>query len=211
MGNDKIFFIPSGDFYLLAALNSPIMWWRNWRALTHLKDEALSPMGYMMDVMPIADPGEHLRDQIVNLTPHLPSIYNEKHTLTAAWLDWLQVQHEIAKPKRTLIQPFGLSLDALVETIREARGPRKPLTVAAIRNIRAEHAATIAPMQAKLAEVVGLERRISDLVNQAYGLTPEEIHLMWRTSPPRMPLASAAIEEDEIEFDDEDEAEVEAG
>jgi len=25
-------------------------------------------------------------------------------------------------------------------------------------------------------------------VNQAYGLTPEEVSLMWATAPPRMPI-----------------------
>jgi hypothetical protein len=34
-----------------------------------------------------------------------------------------------------------------------------------------------------------LERTLSDLVNQAYGLTPAEIELMWQTAPPRMPIA----------------------
>ena len=34
-----------------------------------------------------------------------------------------------------------------------------------------------------------LERTLSDLVNQAYGLTPEEVQLMWATAPPRMPFA----------------------
>ena len=33
-----------------------------------------------------------------------------------------------------------------------------------------------------------LERTLSDLVNQAYGLTPAEIDLMWQTAPPRMPI-----------------------
>ena len=37
------------------------------------------------------------------------------------------------------------------------------------------------------AEAHQLERRLSDLVNQAYGLSPEEIDLLWRTAPPRMP------------------------
>jgi hypothetical protein len=35
----------------------------------------------------------------------------------------------------------------------------------------------------------GIERKLSDLVNAAYGLAPEEVALMWRTAPPRMPLA----------------------
>jgi hypothetical protein len=38
------------------------------------------------------------------------------------------------------------------------------------------------------ADILALERELSDLVNAAYGLTPDEVALMWRTAPPRMPL-----------------------
>jgi hypothetical protein len=41
------------------------------------------------------------------------------------------------------------------------------------------------------ADIVARERKLSDLVNAAYGLTPEEVALMWRTAPPRMPLDPA--------------------
>ncbi len=44
------------------------------------------------------------------------------------------------------------------------------------------------PIQLCRAEELALEHRISDLVNQACGLTPEEIDLMWKTAPPRMPF-----------------------
>jgi hypothetical protein len=37
-----------------------------------------------------------------------------------------------------------------------------------------------------------LERTLSDLVNQAYGLTPVEIELLWKTAPPRMPIPPPA-------------------
>jgi hypothetical protein len=33
-----------------------------------------------------------------------------------------------------------------------------------------------------------LERRLSDLVNEACGLTPDEVALLWETAPPRMPF-----------------------
>jgi hypothetical protein len=33
-----------------------------------------------------------------------------------------------------------------------------------------------------------LERQLSDLVNEAYGLAPDEVALMWQTAPPRMPF-----------------------
>ena len=42
------------------------------------------------------------------------------------------------------------------------------------------------------AETLKLERALSDLVNQAYGLTPAEIDLMWKTAPPRMPIPPPA-------------------
>ena len=35
------------------------------------------------------------------------------------------------------------------------------------------------------------EGRLSDLVNDAYGLTPEDVALMWATAPPRMPFTPA--------------------
>ena len=42
------------------------------------------------------------------------------------------------------------------------------------------------------AESLRLETELSDLVNQSYGLTPDEIALMWRTAPPRMPIPPPA-------------------
>ncbi len=42
-GNNKTFFIPVADLYLLAVLNSPLLWWYNWRFLPHMKDESADP------------------------------------------------------------------------------------------------------------------------------------------------------------------------
>jgi hypothetical protein len=39
------------------------------------------------------------------------------------------------------------------------------------------------------AETLNLERTLSDLVNQAYALTPAEIELLWKIAPSRMPIA----------------------
>jgi hypothetical protein len=40
---------------------------------------------------------------------------------------------------------------------------------------------------ALMPEARRLEQRVAELVNAAYGLTAEEVALMWRTAPPRMP------------------------
>jgi hypothetical protein len=47
---------------------------------------------------------------------------------------------------------------------------------------------TIEPARALAAETLSLERTLSDLVNQAYALTPAEIALMWQTARSRMPI-----------------------
>jgi hypothetical protein len=47
---------------------------------------------------------------------------------------------------------------------------------------------TIEPARALAAETLTLKRTLSDLVNQAYALTPAEIVLMWQTAPSRMPI-----------------------
>lgn len=53
---------------------------------------------------------------------------------------------------------------------------------------RAKHATTLGPARAAADEALTLERRLSDLVNAAYGRTPQEVELMWGTAPPRMPF-----------------------
>jgi len=48
-------------------------------------------------------------------------------------------------------------------------------------------------LQALAAEARQLEHCVAELVNDAYGLTAEEVALMWRTAPPRMPGESAGV------------------
>ena len=63
-----------------------------------------------------------------------------------------------------------------------------------MKSLRDEHTRTIEPARAQAGAPIRrefLERRLSDLVNEAYGLTPDEVALMWQTTPPRMPFRSA--------------------
>jgi hypothetical protein len=54
--------------------------------------------------------------------------------------------------------------------------------------LKQEYADTLIPARNAAAEILALERKLSDLVNDAYGLTPDKVVLMWRTAPPHMPL-----------------------
>jgi hypothetical protein len=87
-----------------------------------------------------------------------------------------------------LQSPFDLDSDALVAEVKTLRGRKHPLSAAGLKNLRDEHARTIEPAQKLAAEALVLEQKLSDLVNAAYGLTPDEVALMWESAPPRMPL-----------------------
>ena len=63
---------------------------------------------------------------------------------------------------------------------------------AALRALREEYTRSIEPARVLAAEARALEVKISDLVNAAYGLTPDEVRLMWDTAPPRMPIPRPA-------------------
>jgi hypothetical protein len=96
------------------------------------------------------------------------------------------ILNEFAKASLKLQAPAELDSDAFVAEVKRIRGKKNPLTSAALKSLRDEHATTIEP--ARAAEALALERRLSDLVNEAFGLTPEEVALMWETAPPRMPF-----------------------
>ena len=188
LGNNKIFFIPSNDLYLLSVLNSPLLWWHNWRYLPHMKDEALSPVGFLMEKLPIAMPTDDVRSQIEIYARRLIEVAAGQQATRRDILDWLKVEHEIAEPSMRLQNAIDLDSDAFIAEVKKLRGKKKPLSLAALRSLREEHERTILPAQALAREAFGLEQRISDLVNAAYGLTPAEVQLMWETAPPRMPI-----------------------
>ena len=83
-------------------------------------------------------------------------------------LDWLRVEHEIEKASLKLQAPTELDSDAFVAEVKRIRGKKNPLSAAALKSLRDEHARTIEPARVQAAEALQLERQLSDLVNQAY-------------------------------------------
>ncbi len=196
LGNNKTFALRTNDFVLLAVLNSPLMWWHNWRYLTHLKDEALSPMSYRMETLPIGTCSAQAREQAENAVSRIIDLTKSRTKATTSILDWLKLEFELTRPNRLLMSPDSLHADAFVGAVRDVLPKRRKLTAAEIGELRREHTETIEPARQARAEIFTLENKLSDLVNQAYGLTPEEVALMWRTAPPRMPFTPAGLTTD---------------
>ena len=185
--NNTVYFLPTSDPWLLAVLNSSLVWWFSWRAAQHGKDDALRLFNTYMESFPVAAPGPSA-DGFAEFVEKVTAYRHKAQEQERALLDWLRVEHDIDKPGRTLESPFELSSDEFVEAVRKRRGKTK-LSSAALKSLREEYAATVEPMRQRLAEAAELERQLSSLVNEAYGLTEEEVDLMWRTAPPRMPVA----------------------
>jgi Eco57I restriction-modification methylase len=190
--NNKCFFIPSADLWLLAVLNSSVIWWHNWRFLGHAKDEALTPQAYQMELVPIAHCSDITPDTVASINS-LRDIQTSTHQVRRLLADWYHASLDIAAIPNVLRDPFILRVDEFVAAIRRAR-PAKlgTFSAAAIRYIRDEYTRTVLPAARQLGEAARHERALSDLVDQAYGLTPEDVDLMWRTAPPRMPIPAPA-------------------
>ncbi|MEB3149856.1 MAG: hypothetical protein VKL60_12635, partial [Sphaerospermopsis sp.] len=71
---------------------------------------------------------------------------------------------------------------------KTAKKASDPLSIPAFKALRQAHNDYVPEIQNRKNEAVKLEQRLADLVNQTYQLTPEEIDLMWKTAPPRMPI-----------------------
>ena len=184
--NNTAYFIPSDDTWLVACLNAPIGWWFAWRGAQHAKDEALRYFNTFMDTYPIPRPPDF--DAIQETVRVLTQIQEQVHRSRVLLSDWYRHVLEISSIPNSLRSPFTLDADRFVSAIQRARGSRRPLTAAAIGHIREQHARSVVPIARRLGEATRYEQRLSDLVNEAYGLTPAEVGLMWRTAPPRMPV-----------------------
>jgi len=190
--NNKAFLLKRDDRFLLAVLNSPLMWWHNWRYLPHMKDEALTPTGELMVRLPVASPAEQQRDQaetaVAAVLEHTDSNCLALHEV----LDWLRLEFGVELPGQQLEAMGELDEQGFIQQVR-ARRPRgaghfSPAAIAALRSAYQQY---IPAIRAAESEIRRLEQTLSDLVNEAYGLTPEDVALMWRTAPPRMPIANA--------------------
>ena len=187
-GNNKVFLLPTADRYLLAVLNSPLMWWHNWRYLPHMKDEALNPAGFRMETLPIAEPTPETRTQVEERVASLLALAQGSQDQVRELLNWLRLELGVDQPGQRLEAFADLTEDAFVAEVRKRRAKGAPrLTPKTITELTEAHRHYTDPERARAAKVRALERELSDLVNQAYGLTDDEINLLWRTAPPRMP------------------------
>lgn len=77
--------------------------------------------------------------------------------------------------------------------VKRIRGKKHPLTAAGVQALLGEYTRTIQSARALAAEALHLDRTLSDLVNQACGLTPAEVAPMWQPALPCMPAPRPTV------------------
>lgn len=138
--------------FLLAVLNSPLLWWHNWRFLPHMKDEALSPVGFKMQDLPIAEPTAAIREATEIAVRRLLEITAAQQQTQRTVLDWLRVEFAIDKPGNKLQALTTLDSDRFVAEVKRIRGKKLPLTAAGRQVLRHEYTHTIEPARTLAAE-----------------------------------------------------------
>lgn len=188
LDHPAIYFLASDSAWLLTVLNSPLMWSFCWREAVHGKDEALRFFSDFVQGIPVAPPADDARAWAEEAAERLVEIAKTEHEARRELLDWLRVEFGVEKPGQKLEDFAGLDADAFVAEVRKRR-PKGAgwLMPAALKDLRAGYAEGATSVREGRAEAARLERRLSGLVNEAYGVTPEEVDLLWSTSPPRMP------------------------
>jgi hypothetical protein len=182
---------PTHDLWLLAVVNSSLLWAYMWRNATHGKDEALRLIYSFTETLPIAPPTDEARGEAEEAVLHLISLARSGQEARRDTLDWLRVEFGVEKPGQKLQDFSALGPDAFVDEVRKRRPKGEGrLTPGALRDLKNGYAEMANPVLQARTEAADLESRLSDLVNEAYGLSAEEVALMWKTAPPRMPRFS---------------------
>ena len=168
-----------------------MIWYLNFRSLPHKKDEALAMDIPYVENFPIANPTEKIRSEAEELTTKLITLTKANQQTYRDISDWLQSEQNIDKLGQKLEKFNQLSQEDFIKEIKK-RKPKseQALNVTALRAVKEVYNEYTPIINARQIEAQKLEHRLSDLVNQAYQLTPEEIDLMWRTAPPRMPISA---------------------
>ncbi|MCY7273936.1 MAG: Eco57I restriction-modification methylase domain-containing protein, partial [Phormidesmis sp. CAN_BIN44] len=161
------FALPSSDLWLLAVLNSPLMWCWLWRNTVHGKDEVLRLKNIYTENIPIAEPSENVREQVEPIVTRLIEITKANQEANREVQDWLQVEQHIEKLGQKLEDFSRLDCDLFVQEVKIRKPKGSTLNPKALKELREVYNDYAPHIQTRRAEALAIEIQLSDLVNQA--------------------------------------------
>jgi hypothetical protein len=185
--NNTVYIIPNTDPFLLAVLNSPLLWWYMWRTAQHGKDETLRLFTDFVITLPIPrGPGTaagHIQDAVAQVS----RITEAVQSFEAEAVGSAVTKFSIPPTEMRLISWLPLSIDVFSARLFKLAGVRQPTPrqkEEASSFLRQQRARQVELLTGQLAR----ERKLAALVEDAYGLSPEERALLRSTRPVRDPL-----------------------
>jgi hypothetical protein len=184
--NNIVYLIAGCDPALLAVLNSQLMWWYMWRTAQHAKDEVLRLFTDFVVAIPIPrtlGSAEAMRSVAVRAMGQQERIQGfEQETERSAARTF-----SLPSTDGRLISWLALAPDTFADRVLRLAGVKRPAD-----KLRAECRAFQETARARQVELLRqqlvLEKELAGLVEEAYGLTPEERALLRSTRPVRDPL-----------------------
>ncbi|MCF7993534.1 MAG: restriction endonuclease, partial [Chromatiaceae bacterium] len=159
------YLLPTSDFYLLAVLNSPLLWTFMWRNAQHGKDEALRIIRSFSETIPIAEPTSEIRTEVEQHVAEALELTQQAQTASRELLGWLRVEFEIEKPGQRLTDYATLTADDFTAEVRKRRpkGTAR-LTPKALAELAEVHEQYAAPARSRRVRLQVVEKRIAELV-----------------------------------------------
>ena len=118
--NNKVIVIPTDDLYILAILNSRVIWWIVNRVFQHMKDEGLSVDVHFLKALPVPQIGSAARSKIEAVVRQLLAI-------AAATPHFVPARASLEHQLNTLVnEAFGLSASEAV-VLESSLPPRDPI------------------------------------------------------------------------------------
>ena len=204
--NDSAVILPAFPHVLTGVLNQPIAWYYQFKKFPHKKDEAVAMDIVALSEFPIPPLGNN-ESRLVELVSEVSTLPKFVSQHVDALQNWLHFEFGLDTAKNQLTKLLDLDTDSFVVGVKKFLPRSRKLSSTEITRLVQERATTIEPLRLANSKIFAIERKLSDLVNEAYGLTPEEVQLMWETAPPRMPYTQeglAPLDENVASDDDSD-------
>jgi hypothetical protein len=180
--------VPDTRLAVIAVLNSPLAWWYMWRIAQHGKDEVLRLIGAFMDVFPMPSALSGSTVEAIEIhTTRLIERAEQCQALEKEFADLATVRFGLPSAYSRIVSWLPLPSDSFVARFQKLADVTQ--TAPKLREeISAFHQKHRARQVELLTAQLGLEEKLAALVEDAYGLTPEERALMRSTRPVRDPL-----------------------
>lgn len=184
--NNKVFMLPSDDLALLTVLNSPLMWWTLTRVLPHMKDEALSPSGYIMEELRVRLPEGDLGEKTVKEAQSLCALRRELYDWEADTIERLRETAGAENIDDRCLLWFQREQDDFVSMVQKNAFQRlRPGAKDELANMYQEAKGSLVHF---LTQQLASEKQLAAFVETAYDLTPDERRLLRATRPVRDPI-----------------------